>query len=238
MGRYYDPATGQFLSVDPLVDETGQPYPYTGDDPVNGVDPDGLDCGIFSVICGAYDATAGGVKTAGAVTTNGLHTAGAAMLSGAEYAGAFLWDTGYALAGQPGPYCGIWGASGFADVIDDTLLAVDGAEGTNSNGIVGEGTPGSTGEEDESVSSEGTIHSILQGGEGARNIDPNEVLKNSQNVYYDENGDQVFVWEQASGESQVTIRNPATGRVITSQWSTEGFVQSQVESGRWWSLNG
>jgi hypothetical protein len=28
--------------VDPLVDETGQPYAYTGDDPVNGVDPSGL----------------------------------------------------------------------------------------------------------------------------------------------------------------------------------------------------
>jgi hypothetical protein len=42
VGRYYDPSTGQFLSIDPLVDETGQPYAYTGDDPVNGVDPLGL----------------------------------------------------------------------------------------------------------------------------------------------------------------------------------------------------
>jgi hypothetical protein len=41
-GRYYDPATGQLLSVDPLVDETGQPYAYTGDDPVNESDPSGL----------------------------------------------------------------------------------------------------------------------------------------------------------------------------------------------------
>jgi hypothetical protein len=64
VGRYYDPATGQFLSVDPLVDETGQPYAYADDDPVNGVDPNGLDCGIFSFACSAYDAAAGGVKTA------------------------------------------------------------------------------------------------------------------------------------------------------------------------------
>ncbi len=42
IGRYYDPGTGQFLSVDPLVQETGQPYAYTGDDPVNAVDPLGL----------------------------------------------------------------------------------------------------------------------------------------------------------------------------------------------------
>jgi len=42
VGRYYDPATGQFLSVDPMVDETGQPYAYAGDDPVNASDPSGL----------------------------------------------------------------------------------------------------------------------------------------------------------------------------------------------------
>ncbi len=40
--RYYDPATGQFLTVDPLVTQTGQPYSYAGDDPVNGSDPNGL----------------------------------------------------------------------------------------------------------------------------------------------------------------------------------------------------
>jgi len=40
--RYYDPATEQFLSVDPAVDITGTPYSYTNADPVNGDDPDGL----------------------------------------------------------------------------------------------------------------------------------------------------------------------------------------------------
>jgi RHS repeat-associated protein len=44
INRYYDPATGQFLNVDPLVDATGAPYFYTGDDPVNGTDPTGM-CG-------------------------------------------------------------------------------------------------------------------------------------------------------------------------------------------------
>lgn len=40
--RYYDPATGQFISSDPAVNLTGQPYSYAGDDPVNNSDPTGL----------------------------------------------------------------------------------------------------------------------------------------------------------------------------------------------------
>jgi hypothetical protein len=35
LDRYYDPTTGQFLTVDPNVAQTGQPYAYTGDNPVN-----------------------------------------------------------------------------------------------------------------------------------------------------------------------------------------------------------
>ena len=41
VGRYYDPQTAQFLSVDPLIDETGQAYVYAGDDPVLNSDPNG-----------------------------------------------------------------------------------------------------------------------------------------------------------------------------------------------------
>jgi RHS repeat-associated protein len=41
VNRYYDPGTGQFLSVDPLVDETDQAYGYTGGDPVDETDPTG-----------------------------------------------------------------------------------------------------------------------------------------------------------------------------------------------------
>jgi RHS repeat-associated protein len=52
IGRYYDPGTGQFLNVDPLVDETGQPYAYTGDDPVNGTDPSGESGISAGTICG------------------------------------------------------------------------------------------------------------------------------------------------------------------------------------------
>ena len=59
IGRYYDPATGQFANVDPLVDQTGQPYAYTGDNPVNASDPSGLTSEgyCFSVSGSAFFAT-------------------------------------------------------------------------------------------------------------------------------------------------------------------------------------
>jgi uncharacterized protein RhaS with RHS repeats len=40
--RYYDPATGQFISRDPAAIETRQAYGYTNGNPVNAVDPTGL----------------------------------------------------------------------------------------------------------------------------------------------------------------------------------------------------
>lgn len=50
INRYYDPLKGQFISVDPLVAQTGQPYSYTGGDPVNGVDPSGM-CPYSLEVC-------------------------------------------------------------------------------------------------------------------------------------------------------------------------------------------
>jgi RHS repeat-associated protein len=43
INRYYDPATGQFLTLDPDVATTHQPYVYADDDPENEVDPSGDD---------------------------------------------------------------------------------------------------------------------------------------------------------------------------------------------------
>jgi hypothetical protein len=45
--RYYDPQTGQFLSVDPAVDQTEAAYTYVNGDPVDTVDPFGLGCGSW-----------------------------------------------------------------------------------------------------------------------------------------------------------------------------------------------
>jgi RHS repeat-associated protein len=42
INRYYDPATDQFLSIDPAVESTGQPYVFTNDNSLNSTDPFGL----------------------------------------------------------------------------------------------------------------------------------------------------------------------------------------------------
>lgn len=39
--RYYDPATGQFITRDPLVAQSGQPYAYANNSPLNFTDPSG-----------------------------------------------------------------------------------------------------------------------------------------------------------------------------------------------------
>jgi hypothetical protein len=60
--RYYDPATGQFSSVDPKVEETDQAYDYATDDPVDAKDPsgthtwsgDGGGCGTLGRASGGY----------------------------------------------------------------------------------------------------------------------------------------------------------------------------------------
>ncbi|MGH9019513.1 MAG: RHS repeat-associated core domain-containing protein, partial [Acidimicrobiales bacterium] len=50
VNRYYDSATDQFLSIDAAVDETGQPYVYVNDNPLNATDPLGLSAGLFGPI--------------------------------------------------------------------------------------------------------------------------------------------------------------------------------------------
>jgi RHS repeat-associated protein len=42
--RYYDPTTEQFISRDPIVATTPQPYSYAANSPTNGSDPTGLWC--------------------------------------------------------------------------------------------------------------------------------------------------------------------------------------------------
>ena len=49
--RYYDPATAQFMTVDPRLALTGQAYGFSGNNPRNASDPTGL-CSWYDAVCG------------------------------------------------------------------------------------------------------------------------------------------------------------------------------------------
>jgi RHS repeat-associated protein len=73
--RTYDPATAQFLSVDPLAPITGEPYTDTYGNPVSAVDPTGL-CSISpfsssSCLSDAAGAVKRGVETDVSVVKEG-----------------------------------------------------------------------------------------------------------------------------------------------------------------------
>jgi hypothetical protein len=66
INRYYDPSTDQFLSIDPDVAMTDQPYAFTNDSPLNAEDPLGL-CGFtcaFKIAAGIVGSAVVDVVTA------------------------------------------------------------------------------------------------------------------------------------------------------------------------------
>jgi RHS repeat-associated protein len=92
INRYYDPATDQFLSIDPDVAMTDQPYVFTNDNPVNSEDLLGLIfSGILAIVTGDLSAitnttaagyvldpiAAGDASDPVALTTNPLDGSGA-----------------------------------------------------------------------------------------------------------------------------------------------------------------
>jgi hypothetical protein len=95
VGRYYDPATGQFLSVDPMVDETRESYAYTGGDPVNEVDPLGLNWWDPFSWTGKTWATIGTVTGGLALAATGVGALADAGVIGGEAAETVGVAAGY-----------------------------------------------------------------------------------------------------------------------------------------------
>jgi RHS repeat-associated protein len=88
--RTYDPSTAQFLSVDPFVALTGEPYSYAEDDPINRYDPSGR-CGFVCV---------GGIVLGGIAVATGVGevvAGGAIVAEGAL--GAVSAVSGFAASG-------------------------------------------------------------------------------------------------------------------------------------------
>jgi RHS repeat-associated protein len=96
--RYYDPATAQFLSRDPLSSLTKAPYGYANDNPLNGTDPAGLlDLPFGLCLRNPFggDNDNGGCQTA-LSTSQGEKYAGLALGAGAAITGVgAIADAGY-----------------------------------------------------------------------------------------------------------------------------------------------
>ena len=114
--RYHDPVTAQFVSVDPALSVTGQPYLYAGGDPVNRVDSSGdISCPSFVPGCGV-------------VTDIQHHWRG--ITQGAIFVGGII-AIGTCTVATDG-ICGVILAAGEVEVPAGTLVAsaaIGGAEG-------------------------------------------------------------------------------------------------------------
>jgi len=106
--RYYDPATGQFASQDPLISTTREPYGYVRNNPTSGSDPSGLCWPWCTMLIGA---AIGVTLYVGLSYATGHHPtwAGAA---GAAAAGAVAGLVGPAAGGAIASALGIEAAAG------------------------------------------------------------------------------------------------------------------------------
>lgn len=106
--RYYDPATGQFITRDPLVGLTGQPYAYANNSPLNFTDPSG-EIAWLAVLAVAWSAFEVGSTAVDAVSTaktfsDPCASAADKLGSGGLFlAGVLLPGGGYSTAGRAAP---------------------------------------------------------------------------------------------------------------------------------------
>jgi RHS repeat-associated protein len=105
--RYYDPATDQFLSIDPDVATTGQPYVFTNDDPLNLEDALGLSGTMLAKGNVGFNAPSAPVKVGSSKTIKtivdalksskviqGLDLTGAAITSIANQLSSDMYQNG------------------------------------------------------------------------------------------------------------------------------------------------
>jgi len=124
--RYYDPTTGQFLTVDPLTAATGARYAYAGGNPITGSDPSGL-ISVGLCVSGQAGLLLGGIAQVCFVVAtddrDGSFTAGFTETLGGGYqtpAAAVDGTVQVSTARNVGQLGGPFGYGGFAadEVVD------------------------------------------------------------------------------------------------------------------------
>jgi RHS repeat-associated protein len=98
--RVYDPATAQFLSVDPFAALTGEPYSYAEDDPIDKADPSGR-CGfvcVGGIVLGGVTLASGVGEVVGATVVIGETAVSLGAVSAVSGALGTLADTGECVA--------------------------------------------------------------------------------------------------------------------------------------------
>jgi RHS repeat-associated protein len=132
--RYYDPSTQQFLTVDPLVGATGQPYSYAGGDALNAMDPTGLACAGFVPVPFTGDSWSSCKDHVGAAAYGAIS---GVLNSAAEpvYSGASAADTN--CLAQQAAAAGTGGAIPYYDAVlyMGQLLSLVGGAGEAETGL-------------------------------------------------------------------------------------------------------
>lgn len=90
INRYYDPATAQFLTIDPLLQLTGSTYGYVGNSPLNLTDPSGLCWGPACFVKDHWRGIAQGAVIVGGTLAAGACIAATAGLCGGAIATAVV----------------------------------------------------------------------------------------------------------------------------------------------------
>jgi RHS repeat-associated protein len=143
--RVYDPATVQFLTVDPLDAISGAPYNYADDDPVNDADPSGLLFGIpgtpsTNEVLKVVSHVAGAVAVVGSITAAGCAVVAAPTVVGEAACGVVA--TGALAAGAVATaadtYLAATGAQSPGPAIFDALGLGTGVGGEVFEGALGD----------------------------------------------------------------------------------------------------
>jgi RHS repeat-associated protein len=143
--RVYDPATAQFLTVDPIASITRAQYTYGVDDPLNYSDPTGLIFGIpgtpsASEVVKVVSHVAGAVATVTSVVAAGCAVAAAPTIVGEGVCGIVggVALTAGAVSTAGNVYLAAVGAESPGPAIFDTLGLGAGLGGEAFEGLLGD----------------------------------------------------------------------------------------------------